>query len=130
NQFDLTSDVNGSATNSAARVQDIYIFLCPSDPNTVVISNPTAVGRTNYYPNFGLSADWTNKSQTTGGPFYRGSAVKFTDITDGASNTAMFAEIKQGNNANNSTWDVLAVNYTVWDANAANDLTPLPDCNN
>jgi prepilin-type processing-associated H-X9-DG protein len=55
--------------------------------------------------------------------------IRFADITDGASNTAVWAEIRRGNSAGSGTpvdpQDVRAVGGMT----AAQDLTPPPACN-
>jgi prepilin-type N-terminal cleavage/methylation domain-containing protein/prepilin-type processing-associated H-X9-DG protein len=103
--------------NSAARCQDIPIYLCPSDPGKDIIpsnlnsSNPPnytsgKVGRTNYLacigttsapystgPGAGIFASsWSGLTATSLLP-----GVSIVAITDGTSNTAMFAEVMRGN---------------------------------
>src|SRR5262249_30658821 len=98
NLFDFRQDVTAPA-NARARAGDLAILLCPSDPSTGAFVDPVGramVGRTNYYANLGSHAWWLNCDQTTGGTFYVSSRVRLTDITDGASNTALFAEVKRG----------------------------------
>src|SRR5205814_149607 len=34
NTFDWTQDINGAATNAAARSQDVKVYMCPTDPGT------------------------------------------------------------------------------------------------
>src|SRR4051794_10716155 len=65
NQFDMTQNVNTSASNTAARGQDMPILLCPSDPSnamfTVTVNGQTqTVGRSNYLANLGSHAWWRN----------------------------------------------------------------------
>jgi prepilin-type N-terminal cleavage/methylation domain-containing protein len=109
NQFDLKADFNTGATNAAARSQDMKILLCPSDPSTaffkVTVAGVTEqVGRSNYMASLGGHAWYANSDGTTGGLFYhngspnvRSVGVKLTAVTDGLSNTAMYAEVKRGN---------------------------------
>src|SRR6188508_583025 len=33
-QFDFATDINNSATNAAARTQDVTVFMCPSEIST------------------------------------------------------------------------------------------------
>jgi prepilin-type N-terminal cleavage/methylation domain-containing protein/prepilin-type processing-associated H-X9-DG protein len=135
NQFDFTQNVNTSASNTAARGQDVPIFLCPSDPSsgqfTVTVNGQTqTVGRSNYSANLGSNAWWRNADPTTSGVFYFNSAVRLTDITDGTSNTAMYAEVKRGDN--DGKYDALSItslDFGTWDASqAANDTTPAAGC--
>jgi prepilin-type N-terminal cleavage/methylation domain-containing protein/prepilin-type processing-associated H-X9-DG protein len=112
NQFDLTRDVAADSKNSQARVGDIPAFLCPSDPGSATFGHSgdsAPSGRSNYMGNMGRQPiPWTTDG-TIGGVFYAHAtrpqwvthknvppAVHSTDITDGTSNTAMFAEIKRG----------------------------------
>jgi len=135
NQFDLTQDVhsNTSATAAAARSQDSPLLLCPSDPSTgfftITVAGTTQnIGRTNYHANLGSHAWYRNTDPATGGLFYNQSAIRFTDIKDGSSNTAMYAEIKRGNNVVDSL-SVLAADYPTWDANTTANTTPISLCN-
>jgi prepilin-type N-terminal cleavage/methylation domain-containing protein/prepilin-type processing-associated H-X9-DG protein len=118
NQWNLDYDANSGAPidtsipangdpNAAARVQDVPFFLCPSDPATAINSGQ---GRTNYAGSTGATADWRGGAFTPSGTTrYDGIfaapnpvagkllyGCALTDITDGTSNTAMFAEIKRG----------------------------------
>jgi prepilin-type N-terminal cleavage/methylation domain-containing protein/prepilin-type processing-associated H-X9-DG protein len=134
-QFDLTQDANGGANNAAARSQDVPIFLCPSDPSSgqfaVTINGvSTNNGRNNYQANVGANAWQNNVDPATAGVFNTVSQVTILSITDGTSNTAMFGEVKRGNHAGYDPLAINAVAYnTVWDVNAANDLSPPAACN-
>jgi len=148
-QIDLTQDFNTGANNAAARSQDIPILLCPSDSSQAQFSvtvNGVAqtVGRTNYHASLGAHAWYRNAEGATGGTFYsNGSAtvaavgVRLVEITDGTSNTAMYAEVKRGLTASSGTTvatsrtRVVALDYaTGWDSpsQAASDLSPPAGC--
>jgi len=121
--WDLNYDANGDApidglagagipnktnANLAARLQDVPFFLCPSDPATAINSGQ---GRTNYAGSTGATSDWRggaflpSKNTRYDGVFCAPNppagqllhGLPLTDISDGTSNTAMFAEIKRGN---------------------------------
>src|SRR5262249_22554605 len=138
NQFDFDYDVNGAAQNAAARTQDVPFYLCPSDPSNVFFGTSTApVGRSNYFGNLAANAYTGNKDPGTGGVFWYESnqkvlakngalvSVRLTEITDGTSNTAMFAEVKRGNKAGSGTpvdlWDARIIT-SGW----GGDLSPFP----
>jgi len=121
NAFNLQFDPNGCCnpganTNATARNQQVATYLCPSDPSTERLYG--TVGNSNYFASIGNTA-----SQRTGSaageepnserlgifnvqldsvapahdPNWQriSSAVRMASITDGTSNTAMFAEIKR-----------------------------------
>ncbi len=148
-QIDLTQDFNSGANNAAARSQDISILLCPSDPSSGTFSVTVGgvsqpVGRTNYQASLGAHAWYRNTDGMTGGVFYsNGSAsvpavgVKLGAITDGTSNTAMYAEVKRGlmaasgSSVATSATRVQALDYASgWDGpgQAASDLAPPTGC--
>jgi prepilin-type N-terminal cleavage/methylation domain-containing protein/prepilin-type processing-associated H-X9-DG protein len=148
-QLDPTQDFNTGANNAAARSQDIPILLCPSDPSsatfTVAVNGVAQpVGKTNYHASLGGHAWFRNPNGATGGAFYsNGTAslpavgVKLTDVQDGTSNTAMYAEVKRGMTASSGTsvatsrTRVQALDYaTGWDGpgQAASDLAPPAGC--
>jgi|SRR5579883_715458 len=133
NQFDLTQDVNSSSTNATARVQQVPIFICPSDPSGGSVSGD---GKCNYFGNLGAQA-YTAAAQTSplGGLFYyipksgaqyNPKGIAITAITDGTSNTAMFAEIRRGRNTHGTSdpQDVRFVNFSP----PADDITPPGGC--
>ncbi len=111
NQFNLNyrtwNDVAVVATlpampnvNLVARTQDISIFMCPSDSSASQRGsndvNGTAgyQGRLNYFACLGASGIGTQTNQLAG--IFSGTGVRgtrITDVTDGTSNTALFAEV-------------------------------------
>jgi prepilin-type N-terminal cleavage/methylation domain-containing protein/prepilin-type processing-associated H-X9-DG protein len=104
NQFDFNSDINHSASNANARLQDVKSYLCPSDPsNGGFPVGQSMYGRNNYYANIGTTADMYSSDPSRQGVFnVQGSpnpqqrkGIPITAITDGASNTAMFSETKR-----------------------------------
>ncbi|MBN9122579.1 MAG: DUF1559 domain-containing protein [Planctomycetes bacterium] len=134
NLFDLTQDVNAHANNANARVQQVPIFLCPSDPSQ---ANQGGAGKSNYFGNIGAQA-YVAASQTSpiGGLFYYipksgaqydPKGFKITEITDGTTNTAMFAEIRRGNNTA-GTFDPQDVRLITFANPAADDLVPPSNC--
>lgn len=112
NQWNLDYNVNSDAAiapgipaltgaNAAARVGDIPMYLCPSDPSTMYQSN---AGRSNYMVSTGANADYRGGLPGDGifampnpgtGQMLKGPT--HGSISDGTSNTAMFAEVKRGN---------------------------------
>jgi prepilin-type N-terminal cleavage/methylation domain-containing protein len=90
----------GAVLHEAASTARPKIFHCPSDPNTF---KSRVYGFTNYHTNYGswvrLQNRWDGVFGTNYTPFGSVppvSATKFGDITDGTSNTLMFAEVCNG----------------------------------
>jgi len=115
-QFDLTQPINNAASNYLARIQEVPIYLCPSDPQTGSLnqvgtapagySTAAPSGRSNYLGNIGTTArvkttdalhvgvfNFTTMTTSTGAVKNR--HINITDITDGTSNTAMLSETKR-----------------------------------
>jgi hypothetical protein len=89
--------------NTAATVQNLAVFQCPSDPSPGFVNWPAApstAGRTNYVQNMGLASVYFDgppgPATTNSAPFIAGKGKKFRDFLDGLSSTALFAEIKKG----------------------------------
>jgi prepilin-type N-terminal cleavage/methylation domain-containing protein/prepilin-type processing-associated H-X9-DG protein len=145
NQFDWTQDINGAATNAAARSQDVKVYMCPSDQGTgrffTGLANAQGAeptGRNNYMPNMGSRANFAEVDngvrQKATGIFFRNSAVRMAEITDGTSNTAMFSECKRGPViAPSTSQDLLVsteVDFGTWDGSPNVDITPPSQCEN
>jgi prepilin-type N-terminal cleavage/methylation domain-containing protein/prepilin-type processing-associated H-X9-DG protein len=113
NQFDLTMDVNLSASNWFARCQEVKSYFCPSDPQQGQRNQPGNIpagqtggqsGRCNYLGNNGTTADTRSTEIVRVGIFnfrLSGTAAtgfkvitrtRITDIRDGTSNTCMLSE--------------------------------------
>ncbi len=116
NQFNFAFDVHSATVNFPAQNQDVPIFLCPSDPSGAQMTNSAGltVGRTNYFGNIGAVADSRASSDLAAGIFHTNSAtvagetpkgIAMTAITDGTSNTVMFAEVMRSQTANTTTVD-------------------------
>jgi prepilin-type N-terminal cleavage/methylation domain-containing protein/prepilin-type processing-associated H-X9-DG protein len=117
NLFDFSTDFNSSVTNDSARLQQVPIFLCPSDSTSAyqpdVGTNPPGVtpgqpcGKNNYVGNLGTTADqrstetnhvgifnFTATTDASNGFNFVTTKLRITAITDGTSNTAMWSETK------------------------------------
>ncbi len=147
-QFDLTRNVPSDPVNHRARTQDIPIYLCPADPSEGYVRDASPppgtpagiVGRSNYFANAGAHAWWRDsfnavvKPATLAGPFGLDSRVRLTDMTDGTSNTALFAEIKRGAAPGSDNLDFTRVPLPLWNTtgtnqgNNPNNLSPAPAC--
>jgi hypothetical protein len=111
NTFDMNYNVNSDAplhsgipaktnANAAARVGDVKVFLCPSDPSQARTFN---AGRLNYMGSLGCSPSYrggTNVDGIFAIPFPAAGQLmlgkRIAEITDGTSNTAMFSEVRRG----------------------------------
>ncbi len=107
-----TSLPDKANANAVARATEINFFLCPSDPS--MIKSGTA-GRCSYMASIGC-ADFRGGTPIDGifaqpnpaaGQFMKGPT--FGTISDGTSNTAMFAEVKRGTSVAGNTWDETTV---------------------
>lgn len=87
--------------NAAARMTEVQVFRCPSDPTTL----PASVGgRNNYYWNAGngivMYASGSNGQPAPNGIIYHNTRYRFADVTDGLSNSACLAEKLTGDGSN------------------------------
>jgi prepilin-type processing-associated H-X9-DG protein len=125
NLFNLDYDVNsdawigaplpspGSATNGPARAQDVPIYLCPSDGSSNTYSAwpaPGDAGRLSYHGSQGAHSNVRDGGPNGGifsmpypanGQTMRGYAIQA--VSDGTSNTVMFAEVIRGTLQHNAT---------------------------
>jgi prepilin-type processing-associated H-X9-DG protein len=131
NLFNLDYNVNSDAAihasipaltgaNRPARLTDIPSFLCPSDPSGVFYVDGGNAGRQSYHACTGASR--LRGGTTMDGIFARAypsagnvmTGPKMGEISDGTSNTALFAEVLRGTLASNATnqWDNTTVFFT------------------
>lgn len=143
--YNLQQDVLNLAINGPANNNDVPIYLCPSDASTAGFTglfSPGRTGRCNYYGNIGRSGLASNTNSSTNGLFnvditnlqvgQSEAGIRLADILDGASNTAMFAEIRRGKMAGN-TGTAAAVDpqdIRLIGGLAASPLTPTAACGN
>ena len=85
------------ARNYPAATAAVKVFVCPADPAGGRVSG-SAYGGTNYAANTGSGANGGSLTAADG-VYFLGSAVRLTDITDGTSGTALFAERPLGGGA-------------------------------
>jgi prepilin-type N-terminal cleavage/methylation domain-containing protein len=88
-----------ASDNDVARTTIVRLFSCPSDNGTGIftvwsqLNNPLGQAATNSYAAcFGTGNGIGEHPETGNGVFYRNSAVKMTDILDGASATLAVGE--------------------------------------
>lgn len=94
-------------SNFVAMNTRVSVFLCPSDPDSLPL---TLGARNNYYGNSGTNllfgAPPTNPSDPNfgmlenNGVFIRDKTLRFADVLDGTSNTALFSEKNKGDGSN------------------------------
>jgi prepilin-type N-terminal cleavage/methylation domain-containing protein/prepilin-type processing-associated H-X9-DG protein len=145
NVFDWTQDINGAATNAAARSQDVKVYMCPSDQGSgrffTGLSNAQGsepTGRNNYMPNMGSRANFAEVDNgvrmKANGIFFRNSSVRMAEITDGTSNTALFSECQRGPvTAPSAAQDLLVsteVDFGAWDGSPNVDTVRPSGCEN
>jgi prepilin-type N-terminal cleavage/methylation domain-containing protein/prepilin-type processing-associated H-X9-DG protein len=116
--FDFTTDINLGARNDAARIQTVPLYICPSDSSQEQLPDPGAggagnfAGKNNYYGCIGATADQRDvnssltgvfnfKATTTAGVTSVTTRTAILGISDGASNTAMWSEIKRAEQRSN-----------------------------
>lgn len=105
-QFNWGQSMTGHASNTAAIQQTLPIYICPSDPSSGAIPwGASSCGTTNYMQSLGYATDYRDYrgGVKTVGPFGMSSRCRFGDITDGLSNTALFAEVKRGSATSTTT---------------------------
>ncbi len=135
----LTNQSPYTLANLPARTQDLSVLLCPSDSasafRTTVVSGETYNhGRTNYHPNFGGSADPMSANAGVQGAFLAKSGppvgFRLLDVTDGTSNTALYAEVRRGQLTAATPRNTLVnvVLNTTWDATTGVNETRLSLC--
>lgn len=138
--FDFKSDFNASASNMAAREQQIPTFKCPSHPASPAFvlpgQCPNGCGVTNYVQSLGNNANMSAND----GPFAYDRGTRFAEILDGLSNTAMFSEILLGPSNGSPTSGVVEAgspdDYKVatrvasgtWTGSSTGDQIAVPDC--
>jgi prepilin-type processing-associated H-X9-DG protein len=144
NQFNFERDVNGDDANIAAHTQDVALYLCPSDPSTAAFSTADGYyGRCNYMASIGKNPNPTNRDASTGGMFFveftntqwhtlynRPRTVTLNTVTDGTSNTAMWAEVKRGLVAasQSGNYSPALVPWDVASVSDASSLIPMGLC--
>src|SRR5262249_38635674 len=131
----LFADPNHTARASG----DVSTLLCPSDPSsgqlmdtTPMSASPGPIGRTNYQANLGAHSSGNDASMTLikppelAGGFSVGSRVALTDILDGSSNTALFAEIRRGAATSPDRFDITRMTAAQWNVTGSNAFANTP----
>lgn len=95
NQINFSSGPDTAANNNLVILQP-PVFLCPSDTgNKALVQGPGFVGVTNYVMNTGTTFPVSPKNPggtPVTGIFFENSRVRFSDISDGASQTVCLSE--------------------------------------
>jgi prepilin-type N-terminal cleavage/methylation domain-containing protein len=127
-RFDPTKSSKGDPANYAGRIQEVATYICPADPSEGASPDeapPLGMerarsGRCSYYGNAGAHALWRDiagaavKPPALAGVFGHDSRVRVTDIADGLSNTALFAEVKRGAAPAHDSTDVALLPAAQW----------------
>ena len=115
-----------------ARLQDLDAFLCPSDIEDRLDASAAADatedwGRNSYRANSGSdtgqmigTGDPKDQDERNNGPFVTNREIKLREITDGASNTAMFSEKVRGD-GDDTRIEVVSDWYRVPESNVTAD---------
>ena len=122
-------------SNETARLQQVSVFLCPSDYDQMkanVASNNPGWGRSSYRGNAGSDVGlMSGTTEQNNGVFVSNKQIRMGQITDGASNTALFAEMVMGDGSDNrvttkSDWFMISNSSKTADAvhTACTALTP------
>src|SRR5262245_25042666 len=90
--YDYTQPWWGATANAAVAGNRIKTMMCPSDPN--VGGNGSPMGWTSYHGNAGIWFDRSGKD----GMFddFKNSGRRIEAVSDGTSNTALYAEVAAG----------------------------------
>jgi prepilin-type N-terminal cleavage/methylation domain-containing protein/prepilin-type processing-associated H-X9-DG protein len=126
-----------TSANANARLQDVPIYLCPSDSSGETYFS---AGRLNYYGSIGGSANLRDSSANSGvfstGAFPTGGRLMqgptMLGVTDGLSNTAMFSEVMRSTIQFNAVSGVrdhtTLIRGTGVPAATENDARAIPEC--
>ncbi|MDR3635464.1 MAG: DUF1559 domain-containing protein [Isosphaeraceae bacterium] len=106
NLFNISVDML-TAPNATAQEVSVRTYLCPSDPTIDGSGGATSQGGdNNYFMNLGCNINDQNNDPATAGAFNfilststLPVGLSVATFTDGTSNTAMFGEIKRGENS-------------------------------
>lgn len=142
--FDNTDWTRDAGSSPIASDAKIPINLCPSDfdrmTNPSNANHDVGRGRTNYNANGGNDTGWilsgsniniAASPERNNGLFVTNKAVRFSEITDGLSNTALMAEVLLGDGDNSRIsipGDYFVVPYAPADPNPAERIPLYEAC--
>jgi prepilin-type N-terminal cleavage/methylation domain-containing protein/prepilin-type processing-associated H-X9-DG protein len=133
--FDQSQNAHEAPVNAPARAGDVPLYLCPSDPSSGYYQDQfppldqagAITGRANYFGNLGAHA-WYREGQGSVhkppelvGVFACDSRTRLLDMSDGTSNTALFAEVKRGAAPDNDALNVTLIPLLTWGVNLQNN---------
>jgi prepilin-type N-terminal cleavage/methylation domain-containing protein len=118
--YNFTIKVDQTTTNALAIKATIPTYICPTGQPRVGFS---WAGQADYMQNMGINANYSVRS----GPFFRNSATKLGDVSDGLSNTAFFSEIRRGPLASDTAQSFITIPRTSSDyLSTATNVTTWP----
>ncbi len=130
NQFE-TNKANWGVTHDTLMNTKLSVFLCPSSPAAVGMSN-------DYWSGPGCNYGWSTGSSVEvvwAGPRFNGMIAyqvdrKMADVTDGLSNTLLASELLSGDGMSKYPYDVFFTNNGLFDSIVDKNFPTLTELNN
>jgi prepilin-type N-terminal cleavage/methylation domain-containing protein/prepilin-type processing-associated H-X9-DG protein len=121
--FSIPGTVFDGSANLSAAATRVSTYLCPSDGSEGRVPG-SQFAATNYAANAGTGAVSSGSLRGADGVFFLGSAIKVTDILDGASHTVAFSERLLGSGQPTTAPPPEASWRYMWELPGGGDTTP------